>query len=69
MRVPLRMVSEKQRAKTPSMRFVRVALYLRWVIKKEASQLTSLMRVSLRMVPDGQRAKIFDFVRVGQYLR
>ncbi len=69
MRVSLRMVPEKQRAKTPSMRFVRVALYLRWVIKKEASQLTSLMRVSLRMVPDGQRAKIFDFVRVGQYLR
>ena len=31
--------------------------------------MTCLMRVSLRMVPDGQGAKIFDFVRVGQYLR
>ena len=67
MRASLRMVPDGQRAKIFD--FVRVALYLRWVIKKEASQLTSLMTVSLRMVPDGQGAKISDFVRVGQYLR
>ena len=63
MRVSLRMVPEKQRAKTPSMRFVRVALYLRWVIKKEASQLTSLIRVSLRMVPETR----IELVRVAPH--